>query len=204
VVLLDEPFSNLDVEVRLRLRSELPGVLNQCGTSGLLVTHDPEEALAICDRVAVLESGRLHQIASPRALVQHPATAFVGRFVLQGNLLPVCHHDGAVLQTALGRWRCSDERGGEPLPAASEMQLLVLPEALTLEPDSSAEGLVLGREFLGREWLVQVQLGDQQLRLRLPLAQDWSRGQRCRVRPRPGAEAVLYPQQVPLRAQPDQ
>ena len=58
VVLLDEPFSNLDVEVRLRLRSELPAVLARCGASGLMVTHDPEEALAICDRVGVLSDGR--------------------------------------------------------------------------------------------------------------------------------------------------
>ena len=77
LVLLDEPFSNLDVEVRLRLRAELPGVLARCGASGLIVTHDPEEALAICDRVAVLESGHLHQCASPREMVETPATAFV-------------------------------------------------------------------------------------------------------------------------------
>jgi iron(III) transport system ATP-binding protein len=93
-VLLDEPFSNLDVEVRLRLRSELPGVLSACGASGLLVTHDPEEALAICGRVAILRDGQLHQCATPRELVEAPATPFVGRFVLQRNVLPVWR-DGA-------------------------------------------------------------------------------------------------------------
>ena len=68
VVLLDEPFSNLDVEVRLRLRSELPAVLSRCGTSGILVTHDPAEALAICDRVAVMQDGvcLLYTSPSPR------------------------------------------------------------------------------------------------------------------------------------------
>ena len=59
LVLLDEPFSNLDVEVRLRLRAELPGVLARCGASGVIVTHDPEEAMAICDRGAV-QIGRAH------------------------------------------------------------------------------------------------------------------------------------------------
>ena len=88
VLLLDEPFSNLDVEVRLRLRSELPGVLSACGASGLLVTHDPEEALAICGRVAILRDGHLHQCDTPRQLVEAPATPFVGRFVLQRNVLP--------------------------------------------------------------------------------------------------------------------
>ena len=65
VVLLDEPFSSLDVEVRLRLRSELSSVLDACGASGVIVTHDPGEALAICDRVAVMRDGVLHQCASP-------------------------------------------------------------------------------------------------------------------------------------------
>ena len=74
VVLLDEPFSNLDVEVRLRLRSELPAVLSACGASGVLVTHDPEEAMAICSRVAVMRDGYLHQCASPRELFDSPAT----------------------------------------------------------------------------------------------------------------------------------
>ena len=58
LVLLDEPFSNLDVEVRLRLRSEMASVLQVCGASGLIVTHDPSEALAICDRVAVMRGNR--------------------------------------------------------------------------------------------------------------------------------------------------
>ena len=100
VVLLDEPFSNLDVEVRLRLRSELPAVLSACGASGVLVTHDPEEALAICHRVAVLRDGSLHQCASPRDLVESPATPFVGRFVLQSNVLPVW------AETSAGCLRC--------------------------------------------------------------------------------------------------
>ena len=61
VVLMDEPLSNLDVEVRLRLRGELTSVLKLCGASGLIVTHDPGEALAICDRVAVMKDGRFDQ-----------------------------------------------------------------------------------------------------------------------------------------------
>jgi iron(III) transport system ATP-binding protein len=194
VVLLDEPFSNLDVEVRLRLRSELPAVLHQCGASGLIVTHDPEEALAICDRVAVLRAGRLHQCASPRQLVEEPATAFVGRFVLQANLLPVSP-SGTGLQSALGPWRLIGNNQA-PLPTGEPLDLLVNPEALQLDPDQEGEAQVLGREFLGREWLYQVQLGSLRLRLRLPLDNDWPRGQRCRISPRAGAQGLLYPGQL--------
>jgi iron(III) transport system ATP-binding protein len=191
LVLLDEPFSNLDVEVRLRLRSELPGVLADCGASALLVTHDPEEALAICDRVAVLHQGHLHQCATPQELVHRPATAFVGRFVLQGNLLPA-RSAGTQLLTPLGAFAAPLS-----LPADPNLQLLITPEALMLEPPSaaaeSASARVLGREFLGREWLYSVELGDQLLRVRLPLDQHYDRGSPCRLRLQPGASALLYP-----------
>jgi iron(III) transport system ATP-binding protein len=198
-VLLDEPFSNLDVEVRLRLRSELPGVLARCGASGLIVTHDPEEALAICDRVAVLESGHLHQCASPRELVNRPATAFVGRFVLQGNLLPA-RWQGARLATELG-WLEPESGSAVPRPQPDEpLQVLVSPLGLELFPDDAAEAWVLGREFLGREWLYQVQCGELRLRLRLPLAADYARGQRCRLRLRPGEPARLFPGGLELSA----
>jgi iron(III) transport system ATP-binding protein len=85
VVLLDEPFSNLDVEVRLLLRSELASVLQVCGASGLLVTHDPGEALAICDRVAVMRDGVLHQCATPRDLGRCPCHSLRGAFCSSGE-----------------------------------------------------------------------------------------------------------------------
>ncbi len=193
VVLLDEPFSNLDVEVRLRLRSELPAVLSQCGASGLIVTHDPEEALAICDRVAVLREGELHQCASPRELVERPATAFVGRFVQQGNLLPAEVDPDGVL-TPLGRLEAL-----EPIGSGGDgsCQVLISPHALSFRADPSGEAEVLGREFLGRQWLYLVgcQRGGHELRLRLrlPLAADHPRGQRGRLALVPGERARLFP-----------
>ena len=200
LVLLDEPFSNLDVEVRLRLRAELPGVLARCGASGVIVTHDPEEALAICDRVAVLESGCLHQCASPQELVNCPATAFVGRFVLQGNVLPA-DWQGHRLRTPLG-WL--EPEGVDPDGSSDEpLQVLLSPQGLELFPDEAAEAWVVGREFLGREWLYQVQSEGQRLRLRLPLSADYPRGMRCRLRLRGGEPARLFPGGLPLRAASD-
>ncbi len=189
LVLLDEPFSNLDVEVRLRLRAELPGVLARCGASGVIVTHDPEEAMAICDRVAVLESGHLHQCASPQDLVNTPATAFVGRFVLQGNLLPASVQ-GRSCTTAIGHFDLASP--AEPL-GDGPAEVLVSQQAIELLPDEDAEAWVVGREFLGREWLYQVQLAELRLRLRLPLSQNYARGQRCQLRLLPGETARLFP-----------
>ncbi|NCV92496.1 MAG: ABC transporter ATP-binding protein [Synechococcaceae bacterium WB7_3xG_012] len=197
LVLLDEPFSNLDVEVRLRLRAELPGVLARCGASGVIVTHDPEEAMAICDRVAVLESGHLHQCASPHDLVTAPATSFVGRFVLQGNLLPAQLQDGLCL-TPLGVLEPTE--AGAAASSSSDLEVLVSQQAIALVPDDDAEAWVVGREFLGREWLYQVQLDDRRLRLRLPLELDYSRGQRCQLHLRAGEQGRLYPSGAALIA----
>jgi iron(III) transport system ATP-binding protein len=177
-------------------------VLAECGASALLVTHDPEEALAVCDRVAVLHQGVLHQCATPMQLVRRPATAFVGRFVLQANLLPA-ERRGGLLHSPVGTFLAL-----EPPPTSGALQLLLTPEMLALEPlaaDGVASGplaTVLGREFLGRDWLVSVELAGLTLRVRLPLEQVLERGQPCRLRLRPGAEALLYPGALAVRPAP--
>jgi iron(III) transport system ATP-binding protein len=222
LLLLDEPFSNLDVDVRQRLRAELPLVLARCGCTGLLVTHDPREALAICDRVAVLESGRLHQCASPRQVVEEPASAFVGRFVLQANLLPA-RWQGSRVATELGVLAPLAE--GRALPAIApedrdptgdperagprqeltvpreDLTVLVDADALELIPDPTAQDWVFSREFHGDSWWLQVQHGDRRLRLRLSLRQGSAvqRGARCRLVLRPGARGRLFPDGLALR-----
>jgi len=203
VVLLDEPFSNLDVEVRLRLRSELPRVLGSVGASGLIVTHDPEEALAICDRVAVLRDGIVHQIAPPRQLVQRPATAFVGRFVLQANLLPAQWQAGQ-LETPLGiipagQWLWAGEgplgdgerRAGQPM-AGQPLEVMLGQEDLQLHSDPQGDWQLVGREFLGSAWLALLECRSQRLRLKLPLDHPCELGMGCRVTLRPQAVATLF------------
>ena len=195
LVLLDEPFSNLDVEVRLRLRSELSSVLQVCGATGLIVTHDPSEALAICDRVAVMRDGELHQCATPRALVDAPASPFVGRFVLQGNLVPL---DGP-MHCLIGALE-----GDSPLPGSEpgpdEQLLLVDPALIRLQPDPQGQATVMGREFLGQSWQYRVQQGPCDLRVNAALALDVPRGTRCRLAFQAGAEVILFPQRIRLRA----
>ncbi|MFZ0408048.1 MAG: ABC transporter ATP-binding protein [Cyanobium sp.] len=204
VLLLDEPFSNLDVEVRLRLRSELPAVLAECGASALLVTHDPEEAMAICDRVAVLRDGLLDQCCSPLELVQRPATAFVGRFVLQANLLPV-QRLGDRLLSELGPFALESAgpiaatAGEIDDPEGADLQLLLSADGLELQPLAEGRCRVLGREFLGHGWLYRVACADCTLRLRLPLEQDHSPGLACELRVRAGQRALLYPGAHPVR-----
>ena len=210
LLLLDEPFSNLDAEVRLRLRGELPVILERCGAAALMVTHDPEEALAIAHRVAVLRDGCLEQCASPLELIRRPATAFVGRFVRQANLLPA-RWQSERLQTPRLQTRRLQTLAGElellepavaPLQAeaADPLQVLLDPERLRFLPDPAGEALVLAREFLGSSWLYRLGCGEQQLRVRLPLSADHATGCRGRLQLHPGSPALLYPGALPLRA----
>ena len=196
LVLLDEPFSNLDVEVRLHLRSELPGVLACCGATGLMVTHDPEEALAICDRVAVLNGGHLEQCAQPRQLVEAPTTGFVASFVLQANLLPAQRVDEQTVSTPLGMLRCRPS--GTAIDPIAPLQVLVRPEQLQLQADAQGPASVSCREFLGRTWLYRIQLDHLTLKLRQPLSNALTLHQRCVVGIDPAAELLLYPQRLPL------
>ena len=195
LVLLDEPFSNLDVEVRLRLRSELPNVLACCGATGLMVTHDPEEALAICDRVAVLSGGHLEQCAQPRQLVERPTTGFVASFVLQANLLPAQQVDEQTVSTPLGLLRCPSGATIDPNP---DLQVLLRPEQLQLKADHQGAGSITCREFLGQVWLYRIQLDNLTLKLRQPLSNMLTLHQRCVVSIGPAAELLLYPQRLPL------
>ena len=197
LVLLDEPFSNLDVEVRLHLRSELPGVLACCGATGLMVTHDPEEALAICDRVAVLHGGHLEQCAPPRQLVKAPTTGFVASFVLQANLLPARRLDERTVDTPLGLLGCPSGAGA--IDPDAPLQVLLRPEQLQLQADAQGPGTVVCREFLGQVWLYRIQLNHLTLKLRQPLNNALALHQRCMVTIDPAAELLLYPQRLPLR-----
>ncbi|MGB3493819.1 MAG: ABC transporter ATP-binding protein [Elainellaceae cyanobacterium] len=94
MVLLDEPLSNLDAKVRLQLRQELRDIIKSAGASGIFVTHDQEEALSICDRVAVMRQGHIEQMGSPEDLYQVPASRFVAEFVTQANFVAAHCQEG--------------------------------------------------------------------------------------------------------------
>jgi iron(III) transport system ATP-binding protein len=88
VLLLDEPLSNLDAQLRLEMRSEIKRLHKETGTTALYVTHDQEEALSIADRVAVLKDGNLMQVGAPRDLYRHPQSRFVAEFIGETNFVP--------------------------------------------------------------------------------------------------------------------
>jgi putative spermidine/putrescine transport system ATP-binding protein len=165
VLLLDEPLSALDAKVRLQLRDLIRSVQLRLGTTTLFVTHDQEEALSMADRVGVMRSGRLEQIAPPDELYADPATAFVAEFVGTMNHVPaVMTADGAhVFGRSVGVRDSADRSSGESVTA------LVRPEGLSLIPAPAGAGIVTGKTFLGSVTRVQVILsGEVSVRVDVP------------------------------------
>ena len=188
LVLLDEPFSSLDVAVRLRLRSELSNVLQTCNASGIIVTHDPQEAIAICDRVAVMADGDIHQYGTPWDLLERPTTPFVSKFVLQSNLLPIWK-DGDSYLTPVGPVSIPNHL----LASETKKEVMVDENALQIEEDPSGKGEIQSREFHGHHWMLMVKYGGHTFRIKHPLEKAVEAGDHCNVMLRLNQKGIFYP-----------
>lgn len=147
LVLLDEPLSNLDVQVRLRLREEVRDILQATQTSGIFVTHDQEEALAIADHVGVMRCGKLEQLGTPQEVYTQPASRFVAEFVTGANFVPA-QRQGHLWETEVGSFAVS-----QPMNAGDKGDLMLREEDLLLEPAENDAALTIRtRRFLGREY----------------------------------------------------
>jgi len=143
VLLLDEPLSALDAKVRTQLREEIRRIQLELGTTTLFVTHDQEEALGIADRVGVMRSGVLEQIAAPAELYDRPKTAFVAEFVGLTNQIKVSVSNGSfgVFGSSLNTLPGSVTSG--------EGTALIRPELITLKSSASGQATVIATSFLG-------------------------------------------------------
>ncbi len=146
VLLLDEPLSALDAQVRLQLREQIRTLQQRLGTTTLFVTHDQEEALSMADRVGVMRDGRLEQVATPSELYSTPATTFVAEFVGTMNRIPGSYQGGDEV-TFLGA--IAPVRGEHAAVAHGNVDVLVRPEGLTVEAVAGGNGIVTNRTFLG-------------------------------------------------------
>jgi iron(III) transport system ATP-binding protein len=148
LILLDEPLSNLDVQVRQRLREEIRSILKAAGTTAIFVTHDREEALAISDKIGVMCHGKLEQIGTPEEIYSKPASRFVAEFVTQANFV-TARRKGNCWHTEIAGL----EIAVSPTPDYLDMGELMLPqEDISIEPDERSTTIVRDRQFLGREY----------------------------------------------------
>lgn len=189
LILLDEPLSNLDVQVRLYLRHEVRDILKSTGTSGIFVTHDQEEALSIADQVAVMRQGKLEQLGTPEEIYQDPASRFVAEFVTQANFLPAQRQE-QMWESELGAFpidpiHCTcqavwDICQRESLPG----DLMIRQEDLRLEAAPDGEVIVRDRHFLGREYCYFLQThSGRGLQARTSMDVRFAVGDRVKVSP---------------------
>jgi iron(III) transport system ATP-binding protein len=155
LLLLDEPFSNLDGELRRRLSHEVRDILKARGTSAILVTHDQEEAFAVSDHVGVFREGRLEQWDTPYNLYHEPATPYVASFVGQGYFIRGQMLDSESVQTELGVLR-----GNRAYPGVSgaPMDVLLRPDDIVYAPESALKARVTSKTFQGAATLYRLQL----------------------------------------------
>jgi iron(III) transport system ATP-binding protein len=174
VLLLDEPLSNLDAQLRVEMRSEIRQLQQSLGITSIYVTHDQEEALAISDRIAVLRAGVLEQVGTPDAIYRHSATPFVAQFMGITNLLDgkVVGHDGTHLVVETGATRFLIEAGA--IAPGERITFCLRPEALRVVAAGEApppgwgcfEAQVARVEFLGTLTRLEAHLpGETMLRV---------------------------------------
>lgn len=176
VILLDEPFSNLDAGMRVRLRNEVRHILRAAETTAVFVTHDQEEALSLADEIAVMIDGCIVQTDTPERLYRRPASHRVAIFLGDANFLP-------------GRARGDSaecELGVLPLqePASGEIEMMFRPEDLELIADENGPGIITEREYFGHDQLLEIRLqGGTVLKSRLVgCCRGLHEGERVRVR----------------------
>ena len=175
VVLLDEPFANLDAALRARIRSEVAGILRTAGATVVLVTHDQEEALSLADRVAVMDAGRVVQAGPPAEVYSRPANAFVARFVGDAALVAgTC--DGTTVETPFGRLPVFPDTA----PAGPAVAV-VRPETVHLTPAAEGPARVVAATFFGHDQLVEVAIDGVVVQARVGTERLFAAGDRVRV-----------------------
>ena len=194
VFLFDEPLSNLDARLRLEARTFLKKLQQSLGVTTVFVTHDQAEALAMADRMAVMDSGRIRQVGTPRAVFQRPANTFVANFIgaTPMNLLDAQVHKGVL---DLGGFTLSVPSGFGGLVHDGEKVVYgVRPEYLTLstvDTGDAVRGTVATVENLGVSVLVTVEAGEQSVGAVVPEADEPAIGATVWMRPTAG-RVLLY------------
>jgi len=153
IVLLDEPWSNIDPLLRQSMREELADILHRAEVTVLLVTHDREEAFSLTDRIALMLEGRILQAGTAEEIYLHPADRWTAEFAGPGNFLPG-RVTGDLVETLLGRFPVANRNG------ATAVEVLLRPEQVEPKPDPAGDAEVIGREFRGHDVLYRLRLAD--------------------------------------------
>ena len=176
LLLLDEPFSNLDVDLRERLSHELRDIIKASGATAILVTHDQHEAFAMADEIGVLHAGRIQQWDSAYNLYHRPANRFVADFVGQGVFLPARAHGSGQLEIELGVLQ--GDAGGK-----DNLEVLLRPDDVVHDDAAATQAEVVHKAFRGAEILYTLRLASGRKVLALvPSHHNHALGERIGIR----------------------
>ena len=190
VLLFDEPLSNLDARLRVQMRGEIQQLQKSLGITTVYVTHDQEEAMAISDRIAVMNKGEIAQLGSAEELYRRPASAFVARFIGRTNLLRAriagLAADHVDLDVANSSWRVHKPANGHERGA--QVLAVLRPETIAIDSADSADGIaatVVSRTYLGEKVEYAVAVGEdlvQIVRFNPPPTERFGPGTRVTIR----------------------
>jgi len=175
------------MHVKLKLRSELPNILRSCNASGLMVTHDPEEAMSICDKVAVMKEGKIHQIDKPINLLENPKTLFVSSFILGNNILNIKKEDNSYFS-------CLGKLNTYNLGANKNLKFLsISPKNISINRSRNGNAVVVSKEFLGEYFMYKVSINEENLRVRTNINNLLNIGDKCTLTTNKNSLVYLYP-----------
>jgi iron(III) transport system ATP-binding protein len=177
LILMDEPFSNLDAGLRDRLRQEVRDILARARVTALFVTHDQAEALSIAESVAVMRDGVIEQLGTPEEIYSRPASRWVAKFLGEVEVVPG--------DAAGGRVTCELGSFSADHDADGPVDVLLRPESIAIGisgPEGAASAEVVGRRFFGHDPLVELRLGSgRTIRSRRLGFPAWHEGDRVRA-----------------------
>jgi iron(III) transport system ATP-binding protein len=172
VLLFDEPLSNLDAQLRIQMRSEIRRLQKELKITAVYVTHDQEEAMAISDRIAIINAGQIEQIGTAEDLYLRPASRFVATFLGDANLIESViievGMDWCALDVSGSRWNIASPRRGS---VGSSVVAILRPETISLsvpETDGGLRGTIVSATYLGSKVEYQVRVGDLMLQVVQP------------------------------------
>ena len=180
LILMDEPFSNLDVEMRERLSYEVRDILKRQGASAILVTHDQHEAFALGDQVGVMHEGRILQWDTPYNLYHEPNCRFVADFIGQGVLIPGTLRAPDTVETEIGTYKGNR---AYPWGQGTQIEVLLRPDDIVPDHDSTLRGQIVKKAFKGAEMLYSLRLPSGAVVLSLfPSHTDYALGEQVGIR----------------------
>ena len=196
--MLDEPLSNLDAKLRVEMREEIKDIQRKLGITTIYVTHDQEEAMAISDRIAIQNYGKIRQVGTPQEIYNKPDNLFIATFIgkgalLEGNVTSI----GENISVDIGEGVLEGHNtGNKSLEEGDHAAVVLRPENFFLkeldEPYNVLDGLIEWSSFIGAVTEVKILIGDESLLIDAPAGREYVSGESLKVYI-PKAKTVILP-----------